>query len=85
MWVAIAEAKRGRVDPELVARWQEDVVEAIAVGRLDDVAAMVPRALQLGVRDAEELVVVVAQGAEPADFHGGAHGSGTPSLSWTMR
>ena len=57
--------KRGRVDPELVARWQEDVVEAIAVGGLDDVTAMVPRALQLGVRDAEELVVVVAQGTEP--------------------
>ena len=53
----------GGVDAQLVARRQQHVVEPEPVGGLHDVAAVRPRAGERRVGDAEELVVVVAQGA----------------------
>jgi hypothetical protein len=84
VWVAMAEAKA--VDAEGVARRQEHVVEAVAIGGGDDVAAVRPTRGESRVGLAEELVVVVAERSKPGDLDGGVvggHGRGTPSDAWT--
>ena len=72
--------KGGGVDPQRIARRQQDIVEPAAFGLQHDVAAMLPARLQLGVGHAQKLVIVVAQRREPADFARGArrHGSFSP-------
>jgi hypothetical protein len=53
---------KGRgVDPQIVTRGQQDVVEARAFGLKHDVAAMLPARLQAFIGHAEELVIIVAQ------------------------
>ena len=80
----------GRVDAERVSRRQQHVVEAGAVGGPDDVGTVLPAARERRVGNAEELVVVVAQRAEPRDLGNvgsigdAAHGRGTPSDAWMM-
>ena len=62
---AMPAAKATLSMPERVARRQQHVVVAEPVGGPDDVAAVLPRRAQCRVRHAEELVVVVAERAEP--------------------
>jgi hypothetical protein len=67
--------KRDRVDPEGVARRQQDVVEPPPFGFGHDVAAVLEAAEQFGVGHPQHLVVVVAERREPADLHRArAHG-----------
>ena len=71
----------GGVDAQLVARGQQDIVEAASFGLQDDVSAVLPARLQRRVGHAEELIVVVAECGEPGDFAGRqglGHGSGSP-------
>ncbi len=82
-------SERRGVDAERVARREQYVVEAVAVGGANDVRAVLPGTGERRVGDAEELVVVVAQCAEPRDLGDvgsvdGAHGSGTPSEAWMI-
>ena len=70
--------KRCGVKTERIARGEEDVVKPACFGLQHDVPAMLPGGLQLRVRLTEELVIVVAQRREPADFAGTAHGSRSP-------
>jgi hypothetical protein len=84
-----------RVDPEGVAGRQQDVVVAQLVGGEHDVAAVRIAGLQRRVGLAQELVVVVAQRAEPGDLGRGSgrrglvhhrrpYGSGSPVDASTM-
>ena len=72
------------VDSQLIAGRQQDVVVAGPVRRQGDVAAVFVAGLQRRIRLSEELVIVVAQGAEPGNLHrrrrvaDGRHGSGAP-------
>ena len=65
-----AAGERDRIDAQLIARRQKDVVEAAALCRDDDVAAMLVARAQAVVGHAEEFVIVVAQRRKPAYFHG---------------
>ena len=58
----------GGVDAQGVARGQEDVVVAVLLGGQGDGAAVRPGRAQGLVGHAQALVVVVAQGGEPADL-----------------
>ena len=69
------------VDAERVSRRQKDVVVPERLGPQHDVATMRPRTEQVGVDDAELLVIVVAQRREPTDLAPRRHGNGTPSLA----
>ena len=75
VWVATAAAKATLSMPSAVSRRQQDAVVPGGLGGDGDGPAVVPAAGQAGVGDAEELVVVVAQRAEPGDFGRAGHGS----------
>jgi hypothetical protein len=57
--------ERRGVDAEGVSRRQQHVVETVPICRDDDVTAVFPRARERRIRDTQELVVVVAERAEP--------------------
>ena len=70
-----------KVDPERIAGGQQQVVEPELLGLKRDAPAVLVAGAQLRVGHAQELVVVIAQGAEPGDLAGReslVHGSGSP-------
>ena len=71
------------VDAKLIARWQQDIVEPALFGGHHDIAAMFPAGAQARIGHAEELIVIVAQGGEPADFRA-THGKFSPSDATRM-
>ena len=70
-----AAGERDRIDAQLIARRQQDVVEAAALCRDDDVAAMLVARAQAFVGNAEKFVIVAAQRGKPRDFHAWIGGS----------
>ncbi len=69
----------GGVDAQRITGRQQHIVEPAGFRLHDDVAAMLPARPELRVGHAEEFIIVVAQGGEPADLARRTRGHGSRS------